>query len=319
MAPTTTGEELEPNNKERPSWVLTAQAALSAEPQLTLPNCEWLQKHASMAQGWLEWSRGRASLIGSKGGTLYSMKWVCPECKVVGNSWGNWNVSERYKECERLKNAHRLTKKYISAFQKARHMAGMRARMITLTLPGSSGLRLERHGATVEAAKKELMRLFTNLRKSEIWNEKVKGYLWAFECTIRDADLPMDSWNQHRTPVGDWCSRNRILNPHLHVLVVGDYWPWAELVEHVESYGFGRIVDIRAMNSEKGVRYACKEAVYYVSKNQLDGRGRGTGGMVKELAAVIEKIRLGKRYECPVKSIPTWLWNPRNWDGSRWS
>lgn len=208
------------------------------------------------------------------------IRWSCHSClfEMCDND-GRW-ILTRCRSCERQRCAYRTTQNMTAGVELLRRH-GERARMITLTLKTTCVLDYqafdERHRLLLEAKS-----LFKRAKRTTEWKEKITGYLFSFECPVRWHPCveglmksPNKPQNSRAVPV--------TLNAHVHLVVTGKFWKQKELSMWAESQGFQPVVDIRVINSAKGVRYAIKDAIQYCAKEPSYGTvTRSSGGNIKQ-------------------------------------
>lgn len=136
------------------------------------------------------------------------------------------------------------------------------------------------------------------LKKKKIWNDTVEGFLWAYECTEKPHPIIKDKI---------------VYNPHMHLITVGSKIDILELKHQVEKIGFGN-PDIELLRDSKGIRYACKQAIFYGAKEHRTERSRGASGSVREASKVVNRLKeMAHRYVNPFHNNDVfnehhWLW-----------
>lgn len=240
-----------------------------------------------------------------------AFRYSCPNCLFSlvtldsedldlknSSSEDSWEL-QRCKPCERMRCAARTTANLTDACLLLRRH-GHRVRMMTLTLPSRTVL--SKHADSVRLdAFDEAKAMLRNAMRTAEWKDKVTGYIWSYEAPVRWLDCI--SGLMQTAPGGEHLVRNRavvpvVVNPHFHILTVGEYWDQSEVSDWAVRAGFGPVADIRLIRSERGMRYSLKRAVTYASKESIYGIAtRQSGGSLRaasQLTRYLWKHRTGK-------------------------
>lgn len=159
-------------------------------------------------------------------------------------------------------------KKFEKHFDKAIHK---HIKMITLTT--------HLHGdRSPEEYRAILREEFYKMRQTKTWKKHIHGGIWFFEYTTKE----FHQMNWENSDLGNNTTESSvILNPHLHILVLGKYFPQDELSKLSNAYKLGKIVDIRA-DKDKSLSESLAYLTHYLKKEryQVNGRNRNCFGIM---------------------------------------
>ena len=155
-------------------------------------------------------------------------------------------------------------KKFERHFDRAIHK---HIKMITLTC--------DLHGdRSPEEYRAILRKEFYKMRQTKTWRKYIDGGIWFYEYTTK-------TFNQKNIDGDETEDNTIILNPHLHILALGKFFPQEELSNLTDAYKLGKIVDIRS-DINKTLDESLAYLTHYLKKEryQVNGRNRNCFGIM---------------------------------------